>query len=186
MKKLVIITAIIVSACFLNNGKTFAQDKSNVVTLSVSNLALATPTVYYERVLNEKTSAKLGVFFTGAKVSTTKFSGLGLMPEYRIYPGKKGAPTGFYFAPFLKYTSFSLSESSTNSEMTLSGFGGGALIGVQTGKSFKFDFFFGPSFISYSPKFEGLATAADFGAGFADNDGLIIGIRFGTSIGFAF
>ncbi len=51
------------------------------------------------------TSAQLGIAYMGYKVSDTKFIGLILTPEFRIYP-KKNAINGFYIAPYFRYHEF--------------------------------------------------------------------------------
>lgn len=196
MKRITISMALILLLGAFNGQKASAQDNNlNVITTSLSNLIVVTPTLYYERVLGEKISGKMGAYYTLFKVEDTKMSGLGLMPEFRFYPGQKGAPRGFYLAPFAKYSNWSLSDSRTDPlggasvdvDMTLSGFGGGLLLGIQAGNNFVFDIFMGPSFTSWDAKFEGTATADDFSLKVGDAEGgTSIGLRFGTSIGLGF
>ncbi len=182
-KTLVLIGAILVSNLFFTKNMRAQENKQNVITLSISNLALVTPTVYYERVLSDKTSAKMGLYYTGFTISETKMSGLGLIPEFRLYPGEKGAPNGFYLAPFVKYQNYSLkqSELGVDYKASLTGIGGGVCIGGQFGQNFIFDIFFGPSFSSWSWSYEDNSENIfnDFKLG-----GSGVGLRFGISVGF--
>ena len=61
--------------------------------------------------LSDMTSAQLGVAYMSYKLSDTKFSGLILTPEFRIYP-KKNAIDGFYIAPYLRYQNFTVKNTS--------------------------------------------------------------------------
>src|SRR5665647_982080 len=81
---------------------------------------------------------QLGVFFTSLKVTDTKFSGFGITPEYRFYMSQKGAPKGFFAAPFIRYQNFKLTSPSLDNQgaiidgsAKLSTFGGGVIIGFQ-------------------------------------------------------
>ena len=172
-----------------------AQVKDNVVRLSISNLIFATPTIYYERALNEKSTAGLGTFFIGYKVGDSKFSGFSLIPEYRFYPGENGAPKGFFVGPFLKYQNYSISADAFDefgsifkAKATLSGLGGGVVIGNQWlfGDAVSLDVFIGPSITSFSAKYNGETTSDDIDFGFFNADGIGVGVRFGISLGYAF
>jgi hypothetical protein len=179
----------------LNNNLKAQENKKNVVTLSLSNLVLVTPTIYYERAIGEKISLQLGAYYTGAKSSGVKFAGLGVIPEFRLYPGSYGAPRGFYFAPFAKYQNYSLTTTVDNlavsydAKATLSGIGGGVIIGGQiyVADVVVLDVFIGPSFTGWSTTYKDNATEDDFGSiSMIKFDGTSVGIRFGISLGFGF
>ena len=194
--KFIFIILVLFSLAVLSNNSYAQENKQNVVTLSISNLALITPTIYYERVIADKTSLQLGLYYTGAKSSGVKFTGLGVVPELRFSPGSKGAPRGFYFAPFAKYQNYSLSTTvdiagipSYDAKATLSAIGGGLIIGNQfiIGDVVALDIFIGPSIASWSTKYKDNSTEDDFGdISMIRLDGTGVGVRFGISLGFGF
>ena len=195
--KFILIILVLFSLVALNNNLKAQETKKNVVTLSLSNMVLVTPTIYYERAIGEKTSIQMGGYYTGAKSSGVKFAGLGVIPEFRFYPGSYGAPRGFYCAPFAKYQNYSISTtvddliggSSYDAKATLSGIGGGLIIGgqVYVADVVILDLFIGPSFTSWSTNYKGDATEDDFGSvSMIKFDGSSVGIRFGLSLGFGF
>ncbi len=195
--KFILIVLVLLSMVLPNNNLKAQENKKNVVTLSLSNLALITPTIYYERAIGEKTSLQLGAYYTGIKLSGAKLAGLGVIPEFRFYPGSYGAPRGFYCAPFVKYQNYSISKtvddiiggSSYDAKVTVSGIGGGLIIGgqVYVADVVVLDLFIGPSVTSWSAKYKGNATEEDFGSITGVKfDGSNVGIRFGLSLGFGF
>lgn len=194
MKKLLIVLAIIIASGFYAQKINAQEEKSNVVKLSLSNLALVTPTLFYERAIAEKSSLQLGAFYTGASAGETKFTGWAVMPEYRFYPGSKGAPQGFFVAPFFKYQSYSLSSDVTDASTTytakasLNGLGGGLVIGGQwlLGGVVALDTYIGPSINKWGVSYEDNATEEDFDFSIFKSDGVAVGVRFGVSLGFAF
>lgn len=193
-KLMIVVVAVFALSFFSSKSDVKAQVKENVVTLSISNLIVATPTLYYERALSDKNSAKLGLFYTTYKAGDTKYSGLGIMPEYRIYPGSKDAPSGFYFAPFLKYQNFSLKSDYTDlgvpyeAKASLSGIGGGLIVGNQWlfGDVVALDLFIGPSLASWSVNYKDNANEEYFDFAIFNTSGLGVGVRFGISLGFGF
>lgn len=75
-------------------------------------------------------------------IESVKFDRFSITPEFRFYLGAKGAPSGFYLAPFLRYSrmnseqkySFTDSDNSRHNvdfKGTLTGFGGGLMMGSQ-------------------------------------------------------
>lgn len=89
-----------------------------------------------------------GVEDSSGTIANLKLNGFSATPEIRFYPGKKEkrqAPKGFYLAPYLRYTKYSMSsifsfeDSSTvppksvpvDMKISYSGFGGGLMIGCQ-------------------------------------------------------
>jgi hypothetical protein len=194
--KLILIVLVLFIMAVLNNNLRAQEYKKNVLTLSLTNLCILTPTLYYERVIGEKISLQLGAFYTGIKTSGVKFDGLGIIPEFRFYPGSYGAPRGFYCALFAKYQSFGLNTTvdmtgipSYDAEATSSRIVGGLIMGGQiyAADVVVLDVFIGPSVVSANTKYKGTATEADFeDIPFINLDGTRVGIRFGISLGFGF
>lgn len=120
-------------------------------------------TIQLERVVGPKHSFAVSVGF-GAKASlpfkdilldqfgsdpdasdiieSVMFNRFSITPEFRFYLGRKQAPTGFYLAPFLRYTrmdseqSYSFTDSDNTRHNidfkgTLTGIGGGLMMGSQ-------------------------------------------------------
>ena len=81
---------------------------------------LGTGSLFYERKLSDLTSAQLGVGYLGFKSGDTKFSGLILTPEFRIYP-KKNALNGVYIAPYLRYQNFKLTSGVNEGTLSVMG-----------------------------------------------------------------
>ena len=184
MKKILAICLVIVLALPM-----FAQEKPAVATeknvLKVNTLALiiGTGSIFYDRKISDMTSAQLGVAYLSYKFSDTRFSGLILTPEYRIYPGK-GAIDGFYIAPYLRYQNYTLKNTTTEDKGTLSSIGGGVVLGRQwiLGKGFTMDLFFGGHYGSSKITVNSGSTSDAF------NTAKLTGFkpRLGFSIGFAF
>lgn len=164
----------------------FAQDKSdvsnqkNVIKANAMSLVFATGSVFYEHKISDMTSAQLGFAYCGFKISNTKFNGLVLTPEFRIYP-QKNAIDGFYLAPYLRYQNYNL-EVNTD-KATLSSMGGGLLFGRQwiTKSGFTMDLFFGGHYGSSNLKVES-GEASDFKTNLFSR----YGVRIGFAMGFAF
>ena len=179
MKKLTILLVFIL-ASFI----TYSQ--SNAVKLNPLSLFVATGNLSYERVVSEKGSVQLGFFYSGIKVQTFRFSGWGITPEYRFYITST-APEGFYVAPYFRYSSFSITESSIDppSKASIAVMSGGAVVGWQfvIKEKMTLEGFIGPklSTISSFNVQSGNLTVDEipaFGGGF--------GVRAGMNIGFAF
>jgi len=189
MKKLV--TLFLTFAMFLVfSGITDAQ-KKNAVKINIFSPIVKTFSGFYERALSDGASAQLGFFYTGYKVEDTKFSGWGLTPEFRLYPGKKEDLAGFYLAPFFRYSSFSLETPTVDPQTlqeidgkaTLSTIGGGLLIGGQFlfGDIVTLDLYIGPKYGSSDIKIDA-GQEDDFSLGSFDG----FGVRGGLTIGIAF
>jgi hypothetical protein len=183
MKKILAIILLIVLA-----APTFAQEKTTMVSteknvLKVNTLALiiGTGSLFYERKLSDMTSLQMGVAYLGYKFSDTKFSGLILTPEFRIYP-KKNAIDGMYVAPYFRYQNYTLSNANSNSKGSLSVLGGGLLFGRQwiTNSGFTMDLFFGGHYQSADLNVDSGTDTFDTNlfTGF--------GMRAGFALGFAF
>ncbi|MBN8703405.1 MAG: DUF3575 domain-containing protein [Bacteroidetes bacterium] len=134
----------------------------NVIKLNLFGLGATSFNFQYERALHKNISVALGVGFLPSRglpsiltdndssgtLSQMKLSGFSITPEFRFYPGKKQekqAPKGFYIAPYLRYSKYSMStsflfEDSTGSgiskipvdmKISFSGIGGGLMFGCQ-------------------------------------------------------
>lgn len=105
-----------------------AEERQNVVKIAPLGLLAGFYTVSYERVLSERFSGVLTVSIfakdytkliakynddPNADVTNAvvKFSGFSIIPEGRMYFGKKGAPRGFYLGAFLPIQKFTLKAS---------------------------------------------------------------------------
>jgi len=182
MKKLLILALI---AAF--TIPSFSQEKSNVSTeknvlkINTLSLFLGTGSIFYERKLSDLTSAQLGVAYMGFKLSDTKFTGLILTPEFRIY-AKKNAIDGFYIAPYFRYQQFTVSNTSTTSKGSLTSLGGGLLFGRQwiTNSGFTMDLFFGGHYGSASVKVDSGTDSfnSNFFNGFKPRVGFALGFAF--------
>jgi hypothetical protein len=130
MKKSIL---VFVFTLIIGISAVFAQ--KNVIKVNLFSPVVLTGSFFYERALNEKSSAILGLAYTGIKIksgsSETKISGLTITPEYRFYLGDDEAPRGFYVGPFLRFRTFKLTESSSSSEGSMNIFGGGVIVGKQ-------------------------------------------------------
>ncbi len=162
-----------------------AQTKMNAVKTDLFSPVLRTGVIKYERALNDAMSFQLGFFYTGYKPggSTTEFSGFGITPEFRYYLSDTPAPDGFYLAPNVRYYKFTLKETSTDSEGTLSNVSIALNLGKQLvlKNTILIDIWLGPSY-----NFRTLeATVGDFDTG-AVPDANGFGVRSGLSIGVVF
>jgi hypothetical protein len=171
-------------------GTAQAQEagRANAIKLNPLSLAVVTGNVSYERAIGANTSLQLGGFYTSVGISSLKYTGFGLTPEFRLYfAGAKEALNGVYVAPFVRYQSFTLAnnEEGYESKAGMSSIGGGATIGWQKmwGSGFVLDLFAGPSYNSMSLKVEA-GDAEDFESikgGFSG-----FGVRTGLTLGFGF
>lgn len=175
MKKINLLFGIVL---FLSLNS-FAQEKTFAVKLNYLSPLVKTVNLSFEKAVKEDASFQLGVYYTGFSSSGISYSGLGITPEYRKYLTGE-ALDGGYIAPFVRYQSLTLTESSTSSKGTISTFGGGLIVGRQwMMKGISFDLFIGPIYNSGSYKSTS-GTAIDAGSfeGFT--------LRFGTTIGLGF
>lgn len=183
MKKFVIIIMAILFVLPVTAQDASKESKvsteKNVLKVNTLSLFLGTGSVFYERKFSDMTSGQLGIAYMGLKLHDTKFSGLILTPEFRIYP-KKNAIDGFYIAPYLRYQNFSLSNGGDKG--TLSSMGGGLLFGRQwiTNSGFTMDLFFGGHYGSSK-------VTVDSGSDSFNTNGISgFGMRVGFALGFAF
>ena len=184
MKKSIVLFLILILTF-----NSFAQDKpvvaseKNVIKVNSLALILATGSVFYERKISDLTSAQLGVGYFNYKLGNTKFNGLFLTPEFRIYV-KKDAIDGFYVSPYLRYQSYNF-ENKANTETSqgkMTTYGGGVAVGRQWifNKGFVIDFFFGGHYSGSSIETTSGSQPTDLNnlSGFR--------IRVGLCLGFAF
>jgi hypothetical protein len=184
MKKTLIFFLAIIFAVpvFAQEASTVSADK-NTLKVNTLSLFLGTGSIFYERKLSDMTSGQLGLAYMGFKLGDTRFTGLILTPEFRIYP-KKNAIDGFYIAPYLRYQNFTVKSTTDNSKGTLSSMGGGLLFGRQwiTKSGFTMDLFFGGHYGSSSVKVDagGSASSIDsnFFSGFKPRVGFALGFSF--------
>lgn len=104
----------------------------NTLKVNLSSLLLYNFSVQYERVIGPSGSVTLGVnyrpdvgvpfgsFFKrlleeeeseldiGRMIDAASMSFLSVTPEFRFYPGSKGAPNGLYLAPFVRYAKWDM------------------------------------------------------------------------------
>jgi hypothetical protein len=164
----------------------FAQDKpdvaveKNVLKVNTLSLILGSGSVFYERKLTDLTSAQFGVGYLNYKIGDTKFNGLILTPEFKLYV-RKNAIDGFYVSPYLRYNKFGYEVKDNSSKGSLTSFGGGIAFGRQWifQKGFMMDLFFGGHYTKASvditsgtepadiTKIEGFKTRVGFAIGFA-------------------
>ena len=119
MKKTLILLLVIIFTIptFAQEASTVSTDK-NTLKINTLSLFLGTGSIFYERKISDMTSGQLGLAYMGFKLGDTKFTGLILTPEFRIYP-KKNAIDGFYIAPYLRYQNFTVKSTADNSKGTL-------------------------------------------------------------------
>ncbi|MDX9852783.1 MAG: DUF3575 domain-containing protein [Tenuifilaceae bacterium] len=151
MKKILslLILGLIVTNLFAQEqpkSTNFSEEK-NVFKVNALSLLIGTGSIFYERKLNDMFSAQMGAAYLSYTFGDTKFTGLILTPEVKLYV-KKNAIDGFYLAPYLRYQRFNLTvenEGMPNDEATYNNFGGGLSIGRQWifNSGFTLDFFFG-------------------------------------------
>lgn len=181
MKKLLAsLFTLIVAISSIAQDKPFVSDKKNVLKINSLSLFVGTGSIFYERRINEISSAQLGVAYLSITINDTKFTGLLLTPEYRFYL-QKNAISGFYVAPYFRYQRYSL-EAKDNSKAIFSTYGGGAVLGMQWifQTDFNLDLFFGGN---YSKGSLDITSGAD-----SFNTNVFEGFRprVGLALGFAF
>jgi Protein of unknown function (DUF3575) len=201
LKKLLMYVTV---ACSLLTGNTlFAQSapaaKNNIIKFNLTNVALKNYGLQYEHIVNHNQSFGIGFGISpnvslpfkqtlldqfggdeDAKraIETTTFNKITVTPEYRFYLGKKGAPTGFYIAPFARYTHMQIEQdyafTPSNNVPHIAhvkgqfdGIGGGILLGAQwaLSRSLTLDWFIvGPFAGSMNAKFHGTDDMSDMNA----------------------
>ena len=125
MKKIVLLT--LVSLIFATTA--FSQEQKNAIKANPLGLIIGLGKLSYERELSASSSVQLGVsYFSYELFGSSTFSGFGLIPEYRFYPGAdKEAIEGFYAAPFLVYNNFTVKDDDSKAALNI--YGGGGKVG---------------------------------------------------------
>jgi hypothetical protein len=159
-----------------------SSDK-NVLKINALSMFFGTGSIFYERRISDLTSAQLGAAYLSYKYADTRFSGLIITPEFRIYP-KHESIDGFYIAPYVRYQKFTMKNTADHSEGSLSTMGGGLLLGRQwiTKSGFVMDLFFGAHY-------SGSSVTNESGTGIGSFDkGVFTGFkpRVGFALGFSF
>lgn len=178
MKKFIVAVFLV---SFLFSSKEIKAQNA-VLKINFLSLVVKTFNVSFEKIIDTDNSFQLGVFYTGASISDTDLTGIGITPEYRFYLSDTDAPDGVYVAPYLRYSSFDLENKFTVSKATLSSFGGGLVIGRQWlfKEKITFDIFLGPTYSTSTLKLKSGFDSFDVGS----FDGF--GIRIGLTLGIAF
>jgi hypothetical protein len=177
MKKILCACAL-VAVTFAAN----AQEKSNAIKANIFSPIAKTGSFFYERKLNEKSSAQLGVGFTAYNKNDVGINGMFFTPEYRFYLSGESM-NGFYAGPFVRYQNLKITDKTQNDKATLTTFGGGVVVGRQWlfGNIVTLDIFVGPSYNSGSVKYDDGSGNTTIPGGFNG-----FGVRFGTTLGIAF
>ncbi|RPH31954.1 MAG: DUF3575 domain-containing protein [Bacteroidales bacterium] len=181
MKK---ILTLILIACFALPSIAQVSEEKNVLKVNTLSFLLGTGSIFYERELSDLTSAQLGVGYMNFKLGDTKFTGLILTPEFKIYL-KKNAIDGFYAAPYLRYQRFTAEVTDDfPSKGTLTSMGGGLVFGRQwiTNSGFTMDLFFGGHYGKADVNVDSGDENGDYDTTFFEG----FRMRIGFSLGFAF
>ena len=180
MKKILLLAVFILGL----GPVSFAQ--SNAVKLNVPSLFVATLSGAYERQLTEATSLQLGGFGTRLNIFSVDFSGYGITPEFRYYPGGE-ALNGFFVGPYLRYQQLTAAKevNGTPSSIRLTTYGGGLVGGYHAhlGQTVSLEPYLGLGYNSPSVSIRsGTAASSDYNlsvfSGFAFRPGLALGVRF--------
>ncbi len=147
--KLLLLVIVITST----SSTLLCQD--NIVSIGVPGLVIGNVNLGYERVVSEKTSLALHLgiliprevpayisdeFDDGGELLDefdNKLGGMSAALEYRLYTGDKGAPRGFYAAPFVRMNNYSFTigteydQTSAELKARLFSIGAGVQLGAQ-------------------------------------------------------
>jgi hypothetical protein len=157
----------------------------NLVKVNVLSPFVLTGSFFYERVLQERISAQLGLFFTGFRLPATRFGGFGITPEVRYYLAGE-APRGTYLAPYYRYQRFNAQIRRIAELARYSQNGGGVVIGRQwiIADLISLDAFFGAGYMQGQPRAinrDGQLEEVDvgpLGPGFRIRSGITAGFTF--------
>ena len=175
-------TLVLMLLCLILTNAWSQTEQNNIIKVNPLSFLVATGSAFFEHKIDNNHSWQLGLAYVGYADLSSKFSGIAVTPEYRIY-FNNNAISGMYVAPFLRYQNFKMTNE-MNATAKYTSFGGGVLLGRQWvyRKGFVLDAFAGP--IYNAGKLSNISDAAIFnkpGFGF---DGF--GIRAGLSLGFGF
>lgn len=176
-----------------------AVSGKNIFKINLPSVALKNYSFQYERVVNNRQSLALGFSISPNTslpfkntlldefgdnedarnaIESTMFTKISITPEYRFYLSKKGAPSGFYIAPFARYTHMSLDQVYTftassgkvhtpNLKGEFNGVGGGFMLGAQwmLGRKVSLDWWImGPFFGTMKASMHGTDDMSDMSA----------------------
>lgn len=183
MKKITWIATFVAIGLLLNN----VSKAQNVVKVNYLSVALSTINVAYETPISDKSTVQLqGYYWLGGSLGDVDYSGYGITPEWRFYPGGE-APQGFFLAPYLRYQNWSIKstvegETYDQAEATSTSIGGGVVLGGQWifGDLITLDVWGGPGYNSYDISYD-VGEEGDIsprGEGFTVRFGSTVGIKF--------
>jgi len=176
-------TLLVALLCLIFGSAWSQTEQVNIIKINPLSFLLKTGYVSFEHKIDDHSSWQMGLaYMAGYDDGITKFNGLILTPEYRIYY-KDNALSGYYIGPFLRYQNFTL-DRQFDSSAKLTTFGGGVVFGRQWVyyKGFVMDIFAGPMYNAGKPQdITGAATFNDTGLGLNN-----FFFRFGLSLGFGF
>src|ERR1035437_1461573 len=116
-------TLLVALFCLILGSAWSQTDQVNIIKFNPLSLIVNTGSFFYEHKIDDGSSWQLGLaYMAGYNSGTEKYTGLILTPEYRIYYNKN-ALSGYYLAPFLRYSNLKL-EKEFDSSAKLTAFGG--------------------------------------------------------------
>lgn len=181
MKK--ILFATIATVTSILSFAQYGEGKVNVFKVNMLSPLVRTGSVFYERKLSEKSSAQIGLAYTGFNRESVKINGLVITPEYRLYLSEsKSALEGFYIGPYLRYQNLKFEDDFEN-KATLNSFGGGVLAGHQWifSNIVSLDIFLGPNYNAGDIKVSQGSDDIDVPSNVRG-----FGLRFGVTLGITF
>ena len=162
---------------------TDASSKKNVIKTNLTSFLISTVHLNYERVINKNITLQLGAHYTFLGFNNSDFArlnGFGITPEVRLYPAGL-PPAGFFVGLSPRFQRYTISDSGSSSENTLSLLGVGVILGGQwlINDMISLEVYGGPSANkimrtasnSQQNDFSGIST---------------FGLRFGVTVGYAF
>lgn len=166
----------------------FAQ--STLIKINPLSLAAATVNGSVEQYLGAGKSLQLGAYYTDFDFKDVSYWGWAVTPEVRFYLMQQETPSGFYVAPFLRYSQMNLNKEASEQIPALSGkasfLGGGAVAGYQfllgQQQRVSIDVFAGPRYNSVL-SLTGEANENDYKANFVSGG---FWLRSGLTVGVAF
>ena len=182
MRKISLALAMIAASFAVNAQKT--SERANAFKVNLFSPLVKTGSFFYERKLNEKSTAQLGFGFTSYTPDDVSLKGIFLTPEYRFYLSGE-AMNGFYVGPYVRYQNLKLEDKTPGSEgkATLNTFGGGLVVGRQWlfSDRITLDIFAGPNYSAGDVKVKSGDDNFDVPGTFKG-----FGVRTGVTLGIAF
>ncbi len=178
--KLLILVLTLVCANLFTTLPALSQAKGNVLKINILSPIAKTFNAQYERKVSANGSFQLGFYYGAFKIGDTKFSGIGITPEYRFYLSETESPQGVYIAPFVRYQSLGATRGTDKGTITIAG--GGLIIGKQWVFKEKvvLDVFLGPKYSTASAKVTNGTNTFETGNGLS-GFGLRAGVCFGLN-----